>query len=152
MTHPSLTAAVAQVTPTIVAVADQLWDFAELAYTEVRSSALLKQVLQEHGFTITHAKVGALETAFVAEYGTGAPIIGILAEYDALPGLGNTADPAPTPRPDGQTNGHGCGHNLIGAGALGAASPCKRCCTPSSCPAPYASMERLPKKVAWARC
>ncbi len=121
MTHPSLAAAVDQVSPTIIAVADQLWNFAEIAYTEVRSSALLKQVLQAHGFTLTHATVGELDTAFVAEYGTGAPIIGILAEYDALPGLGNTTDPVPTPRPDGQTNGHGCGHNLIGAGALGAA-------------------------------
>jgi aminobenzoyl-glutamate utilization protein B len=62
-----------------------------------------------------------MPTAFIAEYGTGGPVIGILAEFDALPGLSNAAVPYPQPLPEGDGNGHGCGHNLIGSGAVGAA-------------------------------
>ncbi len=107
--------------PIIEAAADTLWDFAEVRYEESRSSAYLKEMLEEHDFTITHDTVAGIPTAFVAEIGSGEPVIGILAEYDALPGLGNAAAPRKQPRADGLTSGHGCGHNLIGSGAVGAA-------------------------------
>jgi aminobenzoyl-glutamate utilization protein B len=105
----------------IMAAADQLWQFAEVGLTEHRSSAYLKDRLRQQGFAITTEGCAGMPTAFVAECGTGAPIIGILAEYDALPGLGNAAVARPEPRADGVEAGHGCGHNLIGSGALGAA-------------------------------
>jgi aminobenzoyl-glutamate utilization protein B len=109
------------VAPKIIEAADQLWRFSEIGLHEHQSSAYLKALLTQHGFTITAPTVGALPTAFIAEYGVGAPIIGILCEYDALPGLGNAAVPRPEPRADGLTTGQGCGHNLIGSGAVGAA-------------------------------
>jgi len=107
--------------PIIEAAADDLWDFAEVRYEEVRSAAYLKDILEEGGFTITHDTVAEIPTAFVAEIGAGEPVIGILAEYDALPGLGNAPVPRKQPRADGLTSGHGCGHNLIGSAAVGAA-------------------------------
>lgn len=112
---------VEDIAPVIEAAADTLWDFAEVRYQEVRSAAYLKELLEEHGFTITHATVAQIPTAFVAEIGAGEPVIGLLAEYDALPGLGNAPVPRREPRADGLTSGHGCGHNLIGAAAVGAA-------------------------------
>jgi aminobenzoyl-glutamate utilization protein B len=119
--HIDVQAAVDDLTPIIENAADTLWDFAEVRYEEVRSAAFLKELLEEHGFNITHDTVAGIPTAFVAEIGAGGPIIGILAEYDALPGLGNAPVPRREPRADGLTNGHGCGHNLIGAAAVGAA-------------------------------
>lgn len=100
-------------------VAKQIWAFAEVGYQEVRSSALLQQQLKASGFTV-RAGVADIPTAFVASYGSGKPVIGILGEFDALPGLSQE----PTSRrsaviQDGA--GHGCGHNLLGTGALAAA-------------------------------
>ena len=67
-----------------------------------------------------------MPTAFVASFGSGSPVIGILAEYDALPGIGNEAVPRKQPRADGVTAGQGCGHDLFGAGSVGAAIALKR--------------------------
>ena len=104
-----------ELAPVIEAAADRLWDFAEIRYEEVRSSAYLREILEEHGFAITRDSVAGIPTAFVAEIGSGEPVIGILAEYDALPGLGNAAVPRKEPRPDGRTAGHGCtGHVMFG--------------------------------------
>lgn len=67
-------------------IAKQIWDFAELGYLETRSSALLQKTLEKEGFTL-ETGVAEIPTAFVATYGNGKPVIGILAEFDALPGL-----------------------------------------------------------------
>ncbi len=71
----------------------QIWNFAEVGYKEVKSSSLLQQTLRENGFTV-ETGVAGIPTAFVATYGSSGPVIGILAEYDALPGLAQQAIPS----------------------------------------------------------
>ncbi|AQG79935.1 amidohydrolase [Spirosoma montaniterrae] len=100
-------------------ISKQIWDFAELGYMEEKSSALLQEQLRKEGFTVS-AGVAGIPTAFVATYGTGKPVIGILGEYDALPGLATEAKPDFTPIA-GQKGGHGCGHNLFGTASMAAA-------------------------------
>ena len=100
------------------AVARAIWDFAELGYQENRSSALLQQELAKEGFKVTKG-VAEIPTAFVAEWGTGGPIIGILAEFDALPGV-SQAD-VPVKQADAKPAAHACGHNLFGSGSATAA-------------------------------
>ena len=73
-------------------LAKQIWSFAEVGYQEVRSSALLATELETAGFKVTRGVVG-MPTAFVAEFGSGKPVIGILGEFDALPGLSQDATP-----------------------------------------------------------
>jgi len=113
--------AVEKVSPTIEEVGLKVWELSELSLLEVKSSEYLKDVLKKNGFTITSEGTANVPTAFVAEFGFGMPVLGIMLEYDALPGLGNEAVSQKEARKDGVTSGHGCGHNLIGAGALGAA-------------------------------
>ncbi|MFQ5777299.1 MAG: amidohydrolase [Terriglobia bacterium] len=110
---------------TIDRIATELWEYAETALRENRSAALLVDTLEAAGFTVERGVAG-MPTAFVATYGEGSPVIGILAEYDALPGVGNAAVPERQRRPDGVTSGHGCGHNLFGAGSVGGALALKR--------------------------
>ena len=105
--------------PRLGTVALSLWDWAEVGYQEVKSSALLQDTLREAGFRVT-AGVGEMPTAFVAEYGEGGPVLGILAEFDALPGITQTASPERMLRQDRQA-GHACGHHLFGTGSVGAA-------------------------------
>ncbi|KJS24192.1 MAG: amidohydrolase [Hyphomonadaceae bacterium BRH_c29] len=100
-------------------LSDQIWDWAEVGYQEEKSSALLQQTLKVEGFDVT-AGVAGIPTAFVAEYGTGGPVIAILAEFDALPGI-NQAATADREERDGKGAGHACGHNLFGAGSTEAA-------------------------------
>ena len=100
-------------------VAKQIWQFAELGYLETRSSALLIDELQGAGFSIEPG-VADIPTAFVAEWGKGGPVIGLLAEFDALPGINQSTSPMRDPV-DGKHAGHACGHNLFGAGSLSAA-------------------------------
>lgn len=102
-----------------------LWNYAELALREERSAKLLADALEAEGFTVERG-VADMPTAFVASYGSGHPIVGILAEYDALPGVGNAVVPGKEPREDGLSDGHGCGHNLFGAGSVAAAIAVKR--------------------------
>ena len=99
----------------------EVWDLAELSLEEVESAKVHLRELEAAGFTV-ETNVAGIETAFVAErrFGDG-PVVGFLSEYDALPGLGNAAVPRQEPRADGNTNGHGCGHNMLGAGLTGAA-------------------------------
>lgn len=100
-------------------LAKKIWELAEVGYQEVKSSALLQDQLKEAGFQIT-AGVAEIPTAFTATYGSGKPVIGILAEFDALPGLSQVAIPEQKElKPAGA--GHGCGHNLFGAGSVAAA-------------------------------
>ena len=107
----------------LVRLSDQIWAFAETALRETRSSALLAEYAEQQGFRVTRGVAG-LPTGFIAEFGSGRPIIGIMGEFDALPGLSQKAQPsraALTP----EAPGHGCGHNLFGAASLGAAAALK---------------------------
>lgn len=99
-------------------LAQQIWGFAEVGYKEKRSSALLQQTLRNAGFTV-EAGVADIPTAFVATYGSGQPVIGLLAEFDALPGLSQQATPTKQ-AVAGQDAGHGCGHHLFGAASVAA--------------------------------
>ncbi len=101
------------------ALARDLWEFAEVGYQEVKSSALIKETLAAEGFEIDSGLAG-IPTAFVATFGTEGPVIGILAEYDALPGI-NQDDVATRSPIEGKAAGQACGHNLFGAGSVGAA-------------------------------
>jgi aminobenzoyl-glutamate utilization protein B len=101
------------------AVSKQIWDFAELGYHETRSSALLQNELKSAGFSIK-AGVADEPTAFIASYGSGSPVIAILGEFDALPGLSQKSQPTRDPVV-ADAPGHGCGHNLLGSGAALAA-------------------------------
>lgn len=97
----------------------RIWEFSEVGYKETQSSAALQEELKAAGFGVT-AGVAAIPTAFVASWGSGKPVIGILAEFDALPGLSQFDVPDRKPRVEGAP-GHGCGHNLLGVGAAFAA-------------------------------
>lgn len=100
-------------------LAQKIGALAELGYQEHESSGLLQEHLRAAGFQVT-AGVAGMPTAFVASFGTGAPVIGILGEFDALPGLSQTAAPYRDPIP-GQAAGHACGHHLFGVGSAAAA-------------------------------
>ena len=102
-----------------------LWDYSELAMLEYRSAEYLTGVLEDEGFTVQRG-AAEMPTAFIATFGSGAPIIGILAEYDALPGNGNSIVPRRVEREDGLPDGQGCGHNLFGAASIGGAIALKR--------------------------
>ena len=101
-------------------VAKQIWGFAEVGYQEQKSSGLLQQQLRAAGFQVK-AGVADIPTAFVATFGSGKPIIGIVGEFDALPGLSQEAQTAQRHAIEENAPGHGCGHNLLGTGALAAA-------------------------------
>ena len=104
----------------VAGVADQIWEYAELSLQEVQSAALYVRVLRQEGFAVEEGICG-IPTAFSASFGTGRPVIGILAEYDALSGLSQQGGcPVRRELTPGGT-GHGCGHHLLGAGALAAA-------------------------------
>lgn len=100
-----------------------IWEFAEVGLAETKSSALLVEQLRAQGFQV-QTGVAQMPTAFVASYGSGKPIIGILAEYDALPDLSQKVAPTLDPLTEGAP-GHGCGHSGLGAGAFGAAIAAK---------------------------
>ena len=101
------------------AMALSIWDYAEIGYKEVKSSTLLQNALKDEGFTI-ESGVAGIPTAFVATYGSGSPVIGILGEYDALPGLAQDATPIRKPFV-GKIAGHACGHHLFGVGSAASA-------------------------------
>ena len=100
-------------------VATKLWDWAEVGYQETKSSGLLQDTLAGEGFDV-EAGVAGIPTAFVAEYGSGEPVIAILAEFDALPGINQSSAPTRDPV-EGKHAGQACGHNLFGAGSVSAA-------------------------------
>lgn len=106
-------------------MAMELWRYSEIALAETRSAAYLADILEREGFRVTRGVAG-MPTAFVAEWGSGAPVVGVLAEYDALPNIGNEAVPRREPRADGTPHGHGCGHNLFGSASVAAAIALKR--------------------------
>lgn len=98
-------------------ISDQIWEFAEIQFEEVRSSVLQMQVLRENGFRIT-SPLGGLPTAFLAEYGEGRPVIGILGEYDALINMSQVCDLTERVAVVPNAPGHGCGHNLLGTAGV----------------------------------
>ncbi|MDG2166869.1 MAG: amidohydrolase, partial [Opitutales bacterium] len=100
-------------------IAHQIWELAEMGYQEHQSAGILKSKAKEEGFEI-ESGVAGIPTAFVASYGSGKPVIGIMAEYDALPGLSQSASTERDPRIEG-AGGHACGHHLFGAASLVAA-------------------------------
>ncbi len=100
-------------------LASRVWDYAELGLLEFRSSRLLAETLAGRGFSV-QTGVAGMATAFMASFGSGGPVIALLGEFDALPGLSQQITPVRTPGVEGAP-GHGCGHNLLGVGALGAA-------------------------------
>lgn len=122
-TYGSVTEAIAAATPAIDRICAEVWNNAELSLEEVASAQVHVRELEAAGFSITSRGTSGQATAFIAEWerGNGGPRVGFLPEYDALPGLGNAAVPRQEPAPNGKTSGHGCGHNLLGAGCTGAA-------------------------------
>ena len=99
-------------------IALNIWEYAEVGYKEYKSSLLLQNTLKDNGFNV-ETGVAGIPTAFVATYGSGTPVIGILAEFDALPGLSQDNSPSKTPVAN-NSNGHGCGHHLFGTGSVAA--------------------------------
>ena len=98
-------------------IALQIWDNAEVGFKEIKSSSLLQQTLLAAGFEVK-AGIAGMPTAFEATYGSGQPVIAILAEYDALPGLSQTN--LPEKESAGKTAGQACGHHLLGTGSVAA--------------------------------
>ena len=96
----------------------RIWELAELALNELQSAAILADLLEQEGFEVER-NVAGMPTAFVATFGQGAPVVAYLAEYDALPTLSQQVQPERIPIREGGS-GHGCGHNLFGAGSVGA--------------------------------
>jgi aminobenzoyl-glutamate utilization protein B len=105
-------------------IALSIWNYAELGYKEPRSSALLQETLRNNGFTIDSGVAG-MSTAFVASYGSGKTVIGLLAEFDALPGLSQDTVAERKPLAD-KIAGHACGHHLFGTASVAAAIEIKK--------------------------
>lgn len=103
---------------TYAAIAQEIWNLAEMGYQEEKSSALLQKTLSDAGFKIEKGVAG-IPTAFIAEYGSGTPIIAIMGEYDALPGLSQEA--VAEKKSAGKVAGHACGHHLFGTASTAAA-------------------------------
>ena len=103
----------------LIKISDDIWALAETAFEENQSSKILSDYAEQQGFNVERGVAG-MPTAFVATYGSGKPVISILGEFDALPGLSQKAEPNKNPLNEGEA-GHGCGHNMFGAGSLGAA-------------------------------
>ena len=113
------TAAVDRQRADLVRLSDEIWGFAEVGFAETKSADVLMAYAQRNGLTVERGVAG-MPTAFIASYGSGRPVIAILGEYDALPGISQKAIPTREALHPGEA-GHGCGHNLFGAASLGAA-------------------------------
>lgn len=103
----------------LIDISNDIWALAETAFEETQSSKILADYAEKQGFTVERGVAG-MPTAFVATYGSGSPVISVLGEFDALPGISQKAQPTKEALNKGAA-GHGCGHNLFGAGSLGAA-------------------------------
>lgn len=108
----------------LINISDKIWEFAEIGFEEYKSSELLSNVLEDYDFKVEKG-VAQMPTAFYATYGSKKPIIAVLGEYDALPGLSQATKPVRDPLKEG-TPGHGCGHNLLGTASLGACLAIKK--------------------------
>ena len=103
----------------LIKISDEIWGLAETAFEETKSAEILASYAEKQGFNVERGVAG-MPTAFVATYGSGSPVISVLGEFDALPGISQKATPTKSPLKEGAA-GHGCGHNLFVAGSLGAA-------------------------------
>ena len=103
----------------MISISDSIWALAETAFDEHGSSKILADYAEKNGMKVERG-VSGMPTAFIATYGSGKPVISILGEFDALPGISQKAQPTKSPLNEGAA-GHGCGHNLFGAASLGAA-------------------------------
>lgn len=121
---PAALEAVERLAPRYLEMSRTIWENPELGWNEHKSAALIKDELRKAGFRVTEGAAG-LPTAFVAEWGAGEPVIGIIGEYDALPGLSQADAPEKKARVEGAP-GHGCGHNLFGPGSALAAAAVKQ--------------------------
>jgi len=108
----------------LIEISDKIWEFAELGLVEFKSSSLLAEELERHGFRVERG-IADMPTAFVATWGEGKPVIGIMGEYDALPGLSQKKVPWKEPLDPGKP-GHGCGHNIHGTSGMAAAIAAKK--------------------------
>ena len=126
-------------------IALQIWDYAEVGYKEEKSSALLQKTLKGNGFEIKTGVAG-IPTAFVASYGSGKPVIGVLAEFDALPGLAQGAVPEKKSI-EGKNAGHACGHHLFGTASVAAGIEIKKMLEQKSSRALLGCMDVPQKKV-----
>ena len=108
----------------LIEISDKVWEFAELGLIEFKSSALLADELEKHGFRVERG-IADMPTAFVATWGEGKPVIGIMGEYDALPGLSQKKVPWKQPLEPGKP-GHGCGHNIHGTSGMAATIAIKK--------------------------
>ncbi len=122
-------------------LSDRIWETPEVNYTEFKSSRAHLELLKQQGFRVTEG-VADLPTAMMGEAGAGGPIIAILGEYDALPGLSQQADVAEQLALEDGANGHGCGHNMLGSSALLAATAVKD----------YLEASGLPGRVRYYGC
>lgn len=123
------------------AISDTIWEYAETRFQEHRSSRLQQEYLRQQGFSIRAGLAGE-DTAFIAQYGNGSPVIAIMGEFDALEGMSQKADCTTlSPLQEGAA-GHGCGHNLLGVGALAAACALKA----------YMEQAHLPGTVRYYGC
>ncbi|MFS4416850.1 amidohydrolase [Maribacter sp. 2307ULW6-5] len=118
-TKKTVIAAVENHKDALIKISDSIWALAETAFNESQSARILADYAEKNGLTVTRG-VADIPTAFTATYGSGSPVISILGEYDALPGISQKASPEKEPLQEGAA-GHGCGHNLFGAASLGAA-------------------------------
>ncbi|NKI32069.1 amidohydrolase [Croceivirga thetidis] len=103
----------------LIKLSDSIWEYAEIAFEESKSAEVLASYAERNGLNVTRG-VAEIPTAFTATYGSGKPVISILGEFDALPGLSQKTMPTKNPMVEGAP-GHGCGHNMFGAASLGAA-------------------------------
>lgn len=124
--------AVAERAAVISGLNQAVWEYSELGYQEERSAKVIMKAMEEDGFQVESGLAG-IPTAFSAKWGTGKPVVGILGEYDALPGLSQQAAVAEPQPAEGRTTGHGCGHCALGAGAAGAAMAAKAYLEKSGC-------------------
>jgi len=107
-----------------IKISDTIWELAELGLVEFKSSAILADELEKHDFRVQRGIAG-MPTAFVATWGDGRPIVGVMGEYDALPGMSQKRLPSKDPLEAGKA-GHGCGHNIHGTSGLMAAAAVKK--------------------------
>ena len=135
---------------TFTAISDAIWD--ELSLKEFKAAALYTDALEKLGFTVQKNLCG-IETAFSGSYGSGHPVIGILGEFDALSGLSQQSGVAEAQSVTPGGNGHGCGHNLLGAGSLAAAAAVKEylAAAPSFSSAAPARRAARPRRIWRAR-
>lgn len=125
MDKQSLNEVIEQKSSFFCQLSEKIWEYAELKFAETRSAALLCETLEQEGFAVERGIAG-ISTAFVASFGSGNPVVALLGEYDALSGLSQKSGVVVRePLPSGM-DGHGCGHNLLGVGALAAAVAVKQ--------------------------